>query len=216
MDDNTLERPLTQSQTFNRLGSIARELHEALNALGTAPGLQRVVHEIPDARQRLNHVAQMTESAANKVLGLVEAATPECDSVARQGDDLAEALSRMAEASELSVERARGLMRQCSAYAQRCSAFAHAQRAALTDIMMAQDFQDLSGQVIKKVTDIISHTEDQLVGLLLDSAIDQTVAVATTPASELAWVNDELQGPQTADKAMQQNDVDDLLASLGF
>jgi chemotaxis protein CheZ len=86
------------------------------------------------------------------------------------------------------------------------SSFAETQRSALTDIMMAQDFQDLSGQVIGKVIDIISRTEQQLVDLLVHSA----------PQEVQPEVSAELAGPQVPDKALQQDDVDDLLASLGF
>ena len=86
--------------------------------------------------------------------------------------------------------------------------------------MMAQDFQDLSGQVIKKVIDIITRTEMQLVHLLLDSAPESGAAVVVAPAPVQGLKADVdthvLEGPQTADNALQQSDVDDLLASLGF
>jgi chemotaxis protein CheZ len=84
---------------------------------------------------------------------------------------------------------------------------------------MAQDFQDLSGQVIKKVIDIITRTEMQLVHLLLDSAPESAATVAAAEKMQPLPVNADthvLEGPQTADTALQQNDVDDLLASLGF
>ncbi len=80
--------------------------------------------------------------------------------------------------------------------------------------MMSQDFQDLSGQVIKKVIDVITRTEMQLVQLLLDSAPNEA-GVAST-AAEFTGETHQLQGPQTADTALAQGDVDDLLASLGF
>ena len=76
--------------------------------------------------------------------------------------------------------------------------------------MMAQDFQDLSGQVIKRVIDIISRTEQQLVELLQETAPQEVIAAAAAASAEM------LQGPQDPDKAMKQNDVDDLLASMGF
>jgi chemotaxis protein CheZ len=84
------------------------------------------------------------------------------------------------------------------------------QERTLTEIMMAQDFQDLSGQVIKKVIDIISRTENQLLQLLKETAPEHVVAaVAAANAATL-------QGPLTPDKALKQDDVDDLLAQLGF
>ena len=98
-------------------------------------------------------------------------------------------------------------MKQCADYAERAAGFAQHQNDLLTEIMMTHSFQDLSGQVIKKVVDIITRTEGQLLSLLVDSA--PAIAGAKTQ-------RDELQGPQVPDKALKQDDVDDLLASLGF
>ena len=84
------------------------------------------------------------------------------------------------------------------------------QERTLSDIMMSQDFQDLSGQVIKKVIDIISRTENQLLQLLKDTAPEHVIAAVAAAQAET------LQGPQTGDKAMKQDDVDDLLAQMGF
>jgi chemotaxis protein CheZ len=70
--------PLRPDETFDRLGNITRQLHQAISELGFDVHLHRIAHEIPDARDRLSYVGQMTESAAHKVLGLVESAKPEC------------------------------------------------------------------------------------------------------------------------------------------
>ena len=133
----------------------------------------------------------------------------------------------MAKADDLTLERARAMMVVCGKFADRSADFAQSQASALSDIMMAQDFQDLSGQVIKKVIDIITRTEVQLVRLLLESAPKDIAEAAAatvmgttpdgTPLKEAATVDTHtLEGPQSADKAMKQDDVDDLLASLGF
>ena len=118
----------------------------------------------------------------------------------------------MAAAEDLNVDRARALMGVCGKFADRTAKFAENQASVLSDIMMAQDFQDLSGQVIKKVIDIISRTEIQLVQLLVDSSPKEEVA------QEAAFTGEthQLQGPQDAAAALAQNDVDDLLASMGF
>ena len=81
---------------------------------------------------------------------------------------------------------------------------------------MAQDFQDLSGQVIKKVIDIITRTEMQLVQLLVDSAPPAEKPTSKIAEGEVTVDNHVLEGPQTAEAALKQDDVDDLLASLGF
>jgi len=99
------------------------------------------------------------------------------------------------------------MMSQCADYADRAANFGQSQSELLTDIMMSQSFQDLSGQVIKKVVDIISRTEAQLLEILVVTASVETKAEAEGHV---------LAGPQVPDKALKQDDVDDLLASLGF
>ena len=93
-------------------------------------------------------------------------------------------------------------------FAEQAAARADQQHETLSEIMLSQDFQDLSGQVIQKVVKIITETEDQLLGLLLKHAPMQ--------ASDLTHKSADLQGPQVEGKALEQGDVDDLLASLGF
>ncbi len=205
---------ITKEEAFARLGAITREMHEALSALG-GNQLNEIVQEIPNARDRLAYVGKMTEDAANKVLTLVEVAKPECDDLSKRGDELAESLSRMAASQNLTVDQARGLMLTCGKFAQSTAQFASGQSTVLSDIMMAQDFQDLSGQVIKKVIDIITRTELQLVQLLVESAPAKEPAVST-PTKPTTVDTHVLEGPQTADTALKQDDVDDLLASLGF
>ena len=208
-----MSTPLTKEEAFTRLGAITREMHEALTVLGNN-NLQTIVQEIPNARDRLAYVGKMTEDAANKVLTLVESAKPECLDLQTRGMQLNESLTRMAANPDLQVDRARGLMLSCGKFAHSTAQFAEQQSAVLSDIMMAQDFQDLSGQVIQKVIDIITRTELQLVQLLVDSSPEPV----PIEAEKLAATVDThvLDGPQTADKALQQTDVDDLLASLGF
>lgn len=206
-----MSTPITKDEAFSRLGNITREMHEALAVLG-GNQLHSVVDEMPNARDRLAHVGKMTEEAANKVLNLVDKAKPECDDLSKRGIELSQAIAKMAASQDLSVERARALMGLCGKFAERTAVFASGQADVLSDIMMAQDFQDLSGQVIKKVIDIISRTEMQLVQLLVDSA----PKVEAAPEAEFTGETHQLQGPQAASAALAQDDVDDLLASLGF
>ncbi|NVO06313.1 MAG: protein phosphatase CheZ [Rhodoferax sp.] len=198
------------------MGAITREMHEALTVLGNN-NLQKIVQEIPNARDRLAYVGKMTEDAANKVLTLVEKAKPECNDLQTRGSQLGESLTRLAANPDMKVEMARGMMLTCGKFAQSTANFAEQQSEILSDIMMAQDFQDLSGQVIQKVIDIITRTELQLVQLLVDSSPEHAAAAVVQEVLEPATVDTHvLTGPQTADKALQQSDVDDLLASLGF
>ncbi|QPF72462.1 protein phosphatase CheZ [Roseateles sp. DAIF2] len=169
------------------------------------PALQQFAHELPDACERLAYVKQMTAQAANKVLGLVEGAQDDAEQVRRQGTDLSESLARMATSPELSLERARSMMKLCAAYAATAASFAAREKGLHSEIMMAQDFQDLSGQVINKVIRMLEQAEGPLNEL-----------VGETPVAPPPAAPEQLQGVQTPDKALKQDDVDDLLASLGF
>lgn len=206
-----MSTPISKDEAFSRLGNITREMHEALAVLG-GNQLHTIVDEMPNARDRLAHVGKMTEEAANKVLNLVDKAKPECDDLSKRGIELSQSIAKMAASEDLSVDRARALMGLCGKFAERTATFASGQADVLSDIMMAQDFQDLSGQVIKKVIDIISRTEMQLVQLLVDSAPQ----AEKEPEAEFTGETHQLQGPQAASAALAQDDVDDLLASLGF
>lgn len=193
-------------EVYDELGHVARQLHSAIVQLGLDGQLHRIAAEIPDARERLQYVGQLTERAAHRVLGLVEAAQPPCRSLQQQAAAL---LPQLQAAVAAGGEHA-ALLQQAQALAEAAAANAAEQHEKLGEIMLSQDFQDLSGQVIQKVVKIITETEDQLLSLLLKHAPLQ--------ASDLHHQQrqSELQGPQVEGKALAQGDVDDLLASLGF
>jgi len=207
--------PISKEEAYARLGAITREMHEALTVLGSND-LHDIVEEIPHARDRLAYVGQMTEAAADKVLTLVETSKPACDDLAGRAVELSASLAKFASADDLSLQKARGLLLVCSRFMDRTGNFSKGQADVLSDIMMAQDFQDLSGQVIKKVIDIINRTEMQLVHLLIDSAPKEAEPESTSEPEPATVDTHKLDGPQTAENALKQNDVDDLLASLGF
>lgn len=204
------DHALEPGQAFDRLGQITRQLHQAIGELGLDVHLHRIAVEIPDARDRLSYVGQMTERAAHKVLGLVESAKPECAQVAEHAQGARRELDRLLADPTSAAPAMRHGLEGLQGFVHAAAMLADNQERTLTDIMMAQDFQDLSGQVIQKVIDIISRTESQLLQLLKDTAPEHvTTAVASANAAQL-------QGPQAPDKAMRQDDVDDLLASMGF
>ncbi|MDO9284461.1 MAG: protein phosphatase CheZ [Aquabacterium sp.] len=191
---------------LDQLDALVRQLGTTLSELGWDAALHQLVDELPDARDRLAYVGRMTEDAANKVLNMVDAAQPVCHSAATEAASLAERLDGLSTHAELGVGEARAALAEAAAALRHQGEVKRAQAGVLTDIMMAQDFQDLSGQVIKKVVLIISHAEQQLQQLLAQS---EGKAVAALDTGKLV-------GPQVPDKAVDQEGVDDLLASLGF
>jgi len=173
-----------------------------------AAALQPLAQEVPDACERLSYARKMTEQAAMRVLDLVEPSRDAAEQVRRQGEDLSEMLQRQALSDELTLERARSMLKLCASYAAKAAAFAAREKEMHAEIMQAQDFQDLSGQVINKVVRLLEAAQAPLQALVGELPAAEAPVVAEASA--------DLAGVQTPDKALKQDDVDDLLASLGF
>ena len=190
------------------LDALVRRLGTTLGELGWDVALHQLADELPDACDRLAYVGKMTEAAAMKVLNMVDAAQPLCQSAAGDALALADRLQGVGEHPDLGVGEARAALAEATAALRYQASIQKAQTTVLSDIMMAQDFQDLSGQVIKKVVVIIGHAEHQLRQMLAQSE-GRAALLAAPEATQLA-------GPQVPAKAVRQEDVDDLLASLDF
>ncbi len=194
-------------ESLVHLESKVRSLGATLAELGWDRALHQLVVEIPDARDRLRYVGQMTEDAANKVLNMVDETQPTLHQKGKIAAKMADRLAVLAADPTLTLEQARAAMLEIEQQLRAAQDLANKLAETMTSIMLAQDFQDLSGQVIKKVVGIISHTEEQLLRLLAQSEGQ----VAQPPLANAA-----LAGPQVPDKAVSQADVDDLLASMDF
>jgi chemotaxis protein CheZ len=189
---------------FQQLGSITRQLHDALKELGYTDRLKGTVDQLPDAQSRLSYIARLTGEAAEKVLNQVEAAKTEQDLIAQRGRQLVDTISRVPGLAKA--------MPELLTWSQEVVSTSEQSDARLTEIMMAQDFHDLTGQVIARVVQLASTIEEQLLGLLLQAA------PTGQPGQDKVF---ELAGPVVdptarADVVNDQKQVDDLLASLGF
>jgi chemotaxis protein CheZ len=203
---------------LSRIGHMTRALHESLRGLGLDKLIEKAASDIPDARDRLDYVARLSEDAAQKVLNATDAATPMQDQIGADAKQLSGAWqglldgpSTEADWRALAQQTIATLAQQTIATLAATAAHTTATKGHLMDIMMAQDFQDLTGQVIKKVTVIAQNLEKQLVQMLIDFAPEQM-------KKELD--NGLLNGPQIDPSATgvvaDQTQVDDLLDSLGF
>jgi chemotaxis protein CheZ len=194
-----------------RVGHMTRLLHDSLRGLGLDKLLERAAEDIPDARDRLDYVAKMSESAAQRVLNATDAAIPLQDSMDVGARLLSSDLHRLIKEGA-TVEEYRATLANVIEFMQLTNANCKETKAHLIEIMMAQDFQDLTGQVIKKVTELAQNLEQQLVQLLIEYSPEQ---IKRSPQDGL------LNGPQInpegkSDIVANQGQVDDLLDSLGF
>ncbi|MFN3715136.1 MAG: protein phosphatase CheZ [Thiobacillus sp.] len=202
-----------QEAMLARVGQITRALHDRLRELGFDKVLEKATVEMPDVRDRLNYVARMTEQAAQRVLNATDAAIPMQERIDAGADEVLAGWTRvMAEPfSEASYRDMAALTMQCLADMRKDTG---ATKEQLLDIMMAQDFQDLTGQVIRKVTELAHELEQQLVQFLIDYAPNEA-------RRESSAQTGLLNGPQInpagrSDVVADQGQVDDLLESLGF
>ncbi len=194
-----------------KLGTMTRTLHNTLRELGLNTEIEKATSFIPDARDRLNYVATLTEQAAEKVLNATEAAKPLVDGIGSQAQKLGAQWQLLSD-NKLDVEQFKALAKQTKAYLAVVPEQTRATNEYLMEIVMAQDFQDLTGQVIKKIIELTQNMESQLLELLLESA---------PPKVKADYNSGLLNGPVInpdgrKDIVANQDQVDDLLESLGF
>lgn len=211
-DDGAMQAAMVEpnEEFLSRIGHMTRALHENLRGLGLDKLIEKAASDMPDARDRLEYVARLSEDAAQKVLNATDAAGPLQDQIGADAKQLSSSWQTLL-AGQGGEQDWRALAQQTIATLGATSAHTSGTKSHLMDIMMAQDFQDLTGQVIKKVTSIAQNVEQQLVQMLIDFAPEQL-------KKEID--NGLLNGPQI-DPAGEgvvadQGQVDDLLDSLGF
>jgi len=197
-------------EMLNRIGQVTRALHDNLSGLGLDKLMEKVAVDIPDARDRLNYVARMTEQAAEKVLNATDAAIPLQTELATEAGRLEVRWNQVMSVPSLKSDYT-SVANETVAFLSMTSKNTTDTKALLMDIMMAQDFQDLTGQVIKKITSLAQDLEQQLVQLL----IDYSPAVAKKEATP-GLMNGPQIDPDAVDVVASQEQVDDLLDSLGF
>lgn len=200
----------SETDVHQQLGALTRQLHDSLNGLGLTAKVKTWAGELPDAKSRLSYIARLTGEAAEKVLNQVDQAKIQHEFIASETRRIgalivADPVAAVAKGHVMNfvedVDKATTLI-----------------DAHLTAIMMAQDFHDLTGQVIAKVVNLAANIEEQLLHLVVQTAPPDAVP-KLTPAHE--QYIPPLQGPVVnpegnPDVVTDQSQVDDLLASLGF
>lgn len=201
----------SDEKVFSQIGHLTRKLHDTLHELGYDKTLEKVAKTVPDTTDRLHYIATLTEQAAERALNATEAAKPIQDKLESNAKNLSQQWQLLMD-KELDVNQFKDLVMQTRGFLDDVPNQTRATNAQLMEIIMAQDFQDLTGQVIKKVVDLAQQMEGWMLQLLLEA----------TPEDKKSEMDPSLlNGPVInangrSDVVTTQEQVDDLLESLGF
>lgn len=209
------------SELFAEVGKLTRQLHDSLKNFQIDPSLNNLLEEdIPDAKKRLNHVIDMTEQAANRTMDAVESCLPIADQLSQQLGNIKPQWQKLMQ-RQLQLGEFKQLCHTLDNFLLQANTDSGTLNTLLTDVLMAQDYQDLTGQILRRVIELVREVEESLIGLL--TAFGQSsmmVAAEAKPAKSKPKAH-EAEGPiidaaERDDVVSGQDDVDDLLSSLGF
>ncbi|WP_077339358.1 protein phosphatase CheZ [Pseudocolwellia agarivorans] len=212
-----IQNPIN-TELFAEIGKLTRQLHDSLNNFQVDSRLTDLAKaDIPDAKERLNYVIERTEEAANKTMDAVEAIFPVIESLQSRVENVNPLWTKLIQ-NKLELPEFKQLCLDIDLLLKSTGSETDKIRVLMTDVLMAQDFQDLTGQVIRKVIDLVIEVEDGLIGMLTAFGMSSDSVQNKAKPS----VGDNLvEGPivntkERNDVVSDQDDVDDLLSSLGF
>lgn len=206
------------SLLFREVGRLTRELHDSINNFVVDSHIVDIAEsDMPDAAERLSYVIQMTEDAANTTLSAVERAMPLAETLHRDSERLAELWQKF-NARQLTVDDFRELSSELSVFLNDTQRNSEELNGKLSEVLMAQGYQDLTGQIIRKVIDLVHDVEGKLVELVRLSGAPQKPAAKEKPDDkpDTKAAGPVVPGVDKADAVHGQDEVDDLLSSLGF
>lgn len=212
-----IQNPIN-SELFAEIGKLTRQLHDSLTNFQVDSRLNDLANaDIPDAKERLNFVIERTEEAANKTMDAVEAIFPVVDRISEQVEAVNPTWDKLMK-NQIDLTEFKSLCVGIDTLLKTTGTETKHIHSLMTDVLMAQDFQDLTGQVIRKVIDLVREVEDSLINMLTAFGI----SADTAQGKPMPKVGDNLvEGPivnteNRDDVVEDQDDVDDLLSSLGF
>lgn len=207
---------MRESSLFQELGRLTRDLHDALNNFRLDSRIANLAEkDIPDAKERLNYVITMTEQSAHRTLNAVEDSLPVIERIDSSTTVLRQNWQRFLR-RELDARQFRDLAQEVDRNLEATAADAKRVRANLNDVLMAQDFQDITGQMIRRVIGLVQQLEGDLVELVRISGTRLQQVETATQATGTKLEGPQLPGKGGAEIVQNQDDVDALLSSLGF
>lgn len=208
------------NELFKSVGKITRELHDSLQDFNVDPRLAELMEEeLPDAKNRLNFVIQRTEDAANRTMDAVEASLPIAEDMFNQVAHILPTWERLM-SRDIELTEFKQLCHDVDAFVRSSAQHSSHLQGLLTEVLMAQDYQDITGQVIRRVIQLVQDVENNLIALLkvFGKPEDFTASADTKmkPKDNIGAEGPIINPEQRDDVVSGQDEVDDLLSSLGF
>jgi len=204
-----------ESMLFQEIGKLTRQLHDALGSFRDDERISNLAeNRIPDARERLNYVIERTEESAHRTLNAVEEALPIAHELQENGSAMREEWAKFTR-REMDAEEFRQMSKRIEGFLESVEGDAKHLNKGLSDVMMAQDFQDLTGQIIRQVIELVQDLEEGLVSVIKNSG-RMGATVEETKDMDIVAEGPQVNKEDDPNVMSGQDDVDDLLSSLGF
>jgi chemotaxis protein CheZ len=206
---------------FAEIGKMTRQLHDSLSNFQLDARIANMANEdIPDAQERLNYVINLTEQAANTTMDAIESGMPLADKLCHDLTAIKPVWNRLM-TRDLKVGEFKSVCHQVDDFVQYAEQDTAQLHILLNEVLMAQGFQDLTGQVIRRVIELVREVEDSLIHLLTVFGASESDEEQQEIAKEQELLAHQVEGPiinaeEREDVVSGQDDVDDLLSSLGF
>ncbi len=205
-----------ETEVYQELGKLTRELHSTLCGIELDDRMEDLAHnDIPDAKERLNYVIEMTDRAAHRTLGAVETAIPVCDEIVTSTGDIRDKWKKFV-SRDMNADEFREMAREIGSYLDSSSERTGLLRESLNDILMAQDYQDLTGQTIRRVINLVQELEESLIAIIKLSSPGKSTGKEKRKGDKEGLQGPQIPGREDSDAMKSQDEVDDLLSSLGF
>lgn len=201
---------------FEEVGKMTRQLHDALEAFRQDSRIDDLAeHDIPDARERLTYVITMTQQSADRTLSAVENTMPVAERISERAGSLGASWKKFRH-RKLTADEFRTLAGEIDEFLTDITDDSTVMKNNLNDVLMAQEFQDLTGQIITRVITLVEEVEGNLVELIRLTGDRFNGASDKPESSGIEAEGPQIPGVGSNDVVSSQDDVDDLLSSLGF
>ena len=211
---------------YQSVGQLTRALHDAIVNFNVDSSKVESCkeHEISDASSRLEYVINLTQNAADKTMDMVENCTPLSVGLGEDACSFKKEWQRLKN-REMTADEFRELYLKLDGFFEKVDSNATQLSDNLQNIILEQGYQDLTGQVLKKVISLVTEVEENLVSLVRmagkiqeEAGIEECCTTANGAESEpdISGEGPQHKADKRADVVNGQDDVDDLLSSLGF